>query len=149
MTDRTYLFLLEVLRKRPQDSARRHAVVHSISPAACRDGGLPSGGHLFPPAGHLLELHQSNVSQHCALAFSSLASLPARTRARAPHLFRVIIFYHPPDTLRLRVSRAPTRTVLEMPRSMLTLRAGLVYVQPPVFVGGYSGRELLFFFVPS
>jgi len=62
VTDRTQIFLLEAVRKRPQDSARRHAVVHPISPAVGRDGGLPSGGHLFPPAGHLLELHQSNVS---------------------------------------------------------------------------------------
>ncbi|EGI66150.1 hypothetical protein G5I_05268 [Acromyrmex echinatior] len=64
VTDRTYLFLLEAVRKRPQDSARHHAVVHPISPAAGRDGGLPSGGHLFPPAGHLLELHQSNVHSY-------------------------------------------------------------------------------------
>lgn len=83
VTDRTYLFLLEAVHKRPQDSARHHAVVHPISPAVGRDGGLPSGGHLFPSTGHLLELHQSNVSQHCTFAFFSL-----------PHLFRVIIFYH-------------------------------------------------------
>lgn len=75
VTDRTYLFHLEVLRKRPQNSARHHAVVHPISPAAGRDGGLPSGGHLFPPAGHLLELHQSNVSQHHSFAFSSIESV--------------------------------------------------------------------------
>ena len=81
VTDRTYLFLLEAVRKRPQDSARHHAVVHPISPAAGRDGGLPSGGHLFPPAGHLLELHQSNVSQHCTFSFSPFT----------PHLLRVII----------------------------------------------------------
>jgi len=86
VTDRTYLFLLEVVRKRPQDSARHHAVVHPISPAAGRDGGLPSGGHLFPPAGHLLELHQSNVSQRRTLASSSSFV--------SPHLLRIIIFYH-------------------------------------------------------
>lgn len=87
VTDRTSLFLLEAVRKRPQDSARHHAVVHPISPAAGRDGGLPSGGHLFPPAGHLLELHQSNVSRHRTFAFFLF-------RLFAPHLFRVIIFYH-------------------------------------------------------
>lgn len=64
VTDKTQVFLPEAVRKRPQDSAGHHAVVHPISPSACRDGGLPSGGHLFPPAGHLLELHQSNVSRH-------------------------------------------------------------------------------------
>lgn len=71
VTDTTHVFLVEAVRKRPQDSARRHAMVHSISPAAGRDGGLPSGGHLFPPAGHLLELHQSNVSQHRTFVLSS------------------------------------------------------------------------------
>ncbi|KYM83038.1 hypothetical protein ALC53_06303, partial [Atta colombica] len=87
VTDRTYLFLLEAVRKRPQDSARHHAVVHPISPAAGRDGGLPSGGHLFPPAGHLLELHQSNVSTHYTLYESSV------------HLYRAFI------TLRVRTYR--------------------------------------------
>lgn len=89
VTERTYIFLLEAVRKRPQNSARRHAVVYPVSPAAGRDGGLPSGGHLFPPAGHLLELHQSNVSQHrSTLAFSSFVS-PRRISS-----VRVIIFYH-------------------------------------------------------
>lgn len=73
VADRTHLFLVEAVRKRPQDSARHHAVVHPLSPAAGRDGGLPSGGHLFPPAGHLLELHQSNVSQHFCLFFFSVS----------------------------------------------------------------------------
>lgn len=73
VADRTYFFLVEAVRKRPQDSARHHAVVHPLSPAAGRDGGLPSGGHLFPPAGHLLELHQSNVSQHFCLFFFSVS----------------------------------------------------------------------------
>lgn len=134
MTDRTYLFLLEAVRKRPQDSARHHAVVHPISPAAGRDGGLPSGGHLFPPAGHLLELHQSNVSQYRALAPSFFFC------SSAPHLFRVIIFYHAghwnsgvPGTNQL--GRG-----LEMPRSMLTLRASSCTLRPPVFVGGYRAR---------
>ncbi|EFN76402.1 hypothetical protein EAI_16038 [Harpegnathos saltator] len=61
VTDTTQPFLPEAVRKRPQDSAGHHAVVHPISPSAGCDGGLPSGGHLFPPAGHLLELHQSNL----------------------------------------------------------------------------------------
>lgn len=100
VTDRTYLFHLEALHKRPQDSARHHAVVHPISPAAGRDGGLPSGGHLFPPAGHLLELHQSNVSQHHSFAFFFFFHLSA------PHLFRVIIFYHAGHTgVALRLAR--------------------------------------------
>ncbi|KAL2714093.1 putative salivary secreted peptide, partial [Vespula squamosa] len=60
VTDRTHIFFLEAVRKRSQDSARHHALVHPISPAVGCDGGLPSGGHLFPLAGHLLELHQSN-----------------------------------------------------------------------------------------
>lgn len=60
----THSFLLEVVHKRPQDSAGHHALVHPISSSVSCDGGLPSGGHLFPPAGHLLELHQSNVSHN-------------------------------------------------------------------------------------
>nr|KAF7417054.1 hypothetical protein H0235_011585 [Vespula pensylvanica] len=60
VTDRTHIFFLEAVRKRSQDSARHDALVHPISPAVGCDGGLPSGGHLFPLAGHLLELHQSN-----------------------------------------------------------------------------------------
>lgn len=85
--DRIHIFLVEAVHKRPQDSARRHAVVHPISPSVGRDGGLPSGGHLFPSAGHLLELHQSNVSHFysfCLLcaAFSLLYNylLSHRTR---------------------------------------------------------------------
>lgn len=128
VTDRTYLFLLEAVRKRPQDSARHHAVVHPISPAAGRDGGLPSGGHLFPPAGHLLELHQSNVSQHsCLFSF----------RFSAPHPFRVIIFYHAGHR-DSGVSRTNSDG-LEMPRSMLSLRAGSC-MSNRVFVGGYRAR---------
>lgn len=110
VADRTYLFLVEAVRKRPQDSARHHAVVHPISPAAGRDGGLPSGGHLFPPAGHLLELHQSNVSQHSCFFFFSVFFFLS-----APHLFRVIIFYHTEHQLGRFRNAA---------RSMLTLRAG-------------------------
>lgn len=89
VTDKTQIFLQEVVRKRPQDSAGHHAVVHPISPSVSRDGGLPSGGHLFPPAGHLLELHQSNVSH--STDFSCFFSLCP------PHLFRVIIFYDPTE----------------------------------------------------
>ena len=67
----------EVVHKRPQDSAGRHALVHPISTTASCDGGLPSGSHLFPSTGHLLELHQSNVSHVLTfllllLLFSSL-----------------------------------------------------------------------------
>lgn len=89
VTDRTHIFLLEAVRKRPQDSARHHALVHPISPSVGRDGGLPSGGHLFPPAGHLLELHQSNVSHSIIfLFFFSFISSPASS------FFRIIIYYH-------------------------------------------------------
>lgn len=100
VTDRTHIFLLEVVRKRPQDSARHHAVVHPLSPSVGRDGGLPSGGHLFPPAGHLLELHQSNVSRSVSLSlfFLRFISLAASSS------FRIIIFYH---TGRFRVLREP------------------------------------------
>lgn len=48
--------------KRLQNSAGHHAVVHPFSTPASCDGGLPKGGHLFTFTGHLLELHQSNVS---------------------------------------------------------------------------------------
>ena len=55
-------FSLESVNKRPQNSAGHNALVYSFPSFVSCDGGLPSGGHLFPPAGHLLELHQSNVS---------------------------------------------------------------------------------------
>lgn len=60
-------FFLEIVHQRPQDSAGHHALVYSFSSFACRDGGLPPGGHLFPPAGHLLELNQSNVSYNLSI----------------------------------------------------------------------------------
>ncbi|KOX73823.1 hypothetical protein WN51_13901, partial [Melipona quadrifasciata] len=60
VTDTTQGFSLEVVRKRPQDSAGHHALVHPISSSVSCDGGVPSGSHLYPHAGHLLELHQSN-----------------------------------------------------------------------------------------
>ncbi|KYM97435.1 hypothetical protein ALC62_11727, partial [Cyphomyrmex costatus] len=101
--DRTYLFLLEAVRKRPQDSARHHAVVHPVSPAVGRDGGLPSGGHLFPPAGHLLELHQSNV--HAYTLYESSVHL----YRRAPCIHRAAFI-----TLRVRTyRRAPRALVVE------------------------------------
>lgn len=109
VTDRKHIFLLEAVRKRPQDSARHHAVVHPLSPSVGRDGGLPSGGHLFPPAGHLLELHQSNVSHSVILlyCFTFFVSLSLRAH----------IFFLPYNYLlshrtfsRTRLARSPTRT---------------------------------------
>ncbi|KAG7206233.1 hypothetical protein KM043_003625 [Ampulex compressa] len=41
VTDKTRTFFLEVVRKRPQDSAGHHALVHPISPSVGCDGGLP------------------------------------------------------------------------------------------------------------
>lgn len=106
VTDRTHIFLLEAVRKRPQDSARHHALVHPISPSVGRDGGLPSGGHLFPPAGHLLELHQSNVSHSYFCFFFYFIRLSRR------------IFFSSCNYLlshrtfsRTRLARRPTRTL--------------------------------------
>lgn len=84
VTDTTQGFFLEVVRKRPQDSAGHHALVHPISSSVSCDGGVPSGSHLYPHAGHLLELHQSNVSHirvSLSLIFYTL-------------IFRCNYFYH-------------------------------------------------------
>lgn len=98
VTDRTHIFLLEAVRKRPQDSARHHALVHPISPSVGRDGGLPSGGHLFPPAGHLLELHQSNVSHSTIFLFYFF--FPSYNYLLSHRTFS-----------RTRLARRPTRTL--------------------------------------
>lgn len=149
VTDKTPpVFLPEAVRKRPQDSAGHHAVVHPISPSAGRDGGLPSGGHLFPPAGHLLELHQSNVSQHPTFP----VSFCLRPRAR-PHLFRVIIFYHTERVRPLFFSRSLFHLArqlggglngLETPRSILLYeRVHYVYPAAKLRVGGHGRNSFL------
>lgn len=140
VTDATHVFLLEAVRKRPQDSAGHHAVVHPISPSAGRDGGLPSGGHLFPPAGHLLELHQSNVSQSLLLLFLS-APLTPRVLT-APHLSRVIIFYHT-GRARTRLARRHAAGRFRNAAKHATLRASPLCVRVyPAAAASLRGRIL-------
>lgn len=139
VTDRTHIFLLEAVRKRPQDSARHHAVVHPLSPSVGRDGGLPSGGHLFPPAGHLLELHQSNVSQRLTFVFffSFASSLSRRIFFLS---YNYLLSHRTLSRLARTHLAAPSNSdALEMPRNMLLCEQ--VYIQVyPVFVGGYRAQ---------